>query len=157
MGAGSPVLQACAEVDVSPHEARRWFLALDEHPERYQSATHGGFVFTKGSFGEEGAQFETRERFAGVCIRLRFRLTKVSEERFAFSLQQPPLAVWGGFEIEPAQGRRSRLSLLIGGASGWARWFLRLPMVRSAVQQQILREVEHVKSSMERLYAQGAV
>jgi len=153
----SPVLRASTGVDASPDEARRWFRALEERPELYQSGTHGGFVFTEGPFGETGAQFETREWLAGIRIRLRFQMTTVGEESFAFRLLAPPLAVWGAFEIESAEDGSSRLSLLIGGENGCAEWFLRLPLIRSAVQQQIRREVSHIKSSIEHLQPQSPV
>jgi len=149
------VLRASAGVDVPPRELRAWFLALKDHPERYESSTHGGFVFTEGSYGVEGAQFETHERLAGIRVRLRFELTVVENERFAFRLLAPPLAVWGAFEIEPTEGGSSKVSVLIGGGSRCAEWFLRLPPVRGAVQQQIQREVEHIRSSVARLRTQA--
>jgi hypothetical protein len=157
MNSRSPVLRASAEVDASPDEVRNWFLALEARPELYQSDTHGGFVFTEGSFGETGAQFETREWLAGIRVRLRFQLTTVGEGSCAFRLLAPPLAVWGAFEIESAEEGSSRLSLLIGGENGCAEWVLRLPLIRGAVQQQIRREVSHIKSSIENLQPQSPV
>ncbi|HUT21420.1 MAG TPA: hypothetical protein VM366_19885 [Anaerolineae bacterium] len=157
MNSRSPVLRASAEVDASPDEVRSWFLALEERPELYQSSTHGGFVFTEGSFGETGAQFETREWLAGIPVRLRFQLTTIGEKSFAFRLLAPPLPVWGAFEIESAEDGSSRLSLLVGGENGCAEWFLRLPLICSAVQQQIRREVSHIKPSIEQLQPQSRV
>jgi hypothetical protein len=153
MDPGYTVLEASTGIDASAEQVRQWFLSLGEHPERYTFGTHGGFVFTEGSFAEEGAQFETRERFAGVHIRLRFQLTEVGQEHFAFALLQPSLAVEGAFEMMPARDDRSRLSLLIGSKSSWARGFLRLPLIHGAVLNQIQREVTHIKESVERLYA----
>jgi hypothetical protein len=149
----APVLRASVGIDASLERVREWFLSLDEHPERYEFGTHSGFVFTKGSFGDEGAQFETREQFAGVRIRLRFQLMDVDQRHFTFRLLEPPLAVWGAFEMEPALDSGSRLSLLIDSESRWARGFLRLPLIHGAVLRQIQREVSHIKESLERLYA----
>ncbi len=151
MNARSAVLEASAELEATPEQVRRWFLSLKEHPDRYESETHAGFVFTEGSFGEPGARFETREQLAGMSVRLRFELTAVEEKRFAFRLLRPPLAVWGAFEIERTGVGDSLLSLLIGGKNRCAERILRLPLVRSAVQQQIQREVSHIRSSVERL------
>lgn len=147
------VVRASTGVGVSPDQLREWFLSLGEHPERYAFGTHGGFAFIEGSFGQEGARFETRERFAGVQIRLRFRLTEIGQDRFAFRLLQPPLGVEGIFEMAPAQEEGSRLSLLVGSKSSWTRAFLRLPIIHGAVLNQIRREVTHVRESAEDLYA----
>ena len=151
--ARSAVIQASADIEATPEQVRGWFLSLKEHPERYQAETHSGFVFTNGSFGEIGAHFETRERLAGIDVRLRFELTAVEETRFAFRLLNPPLAVWGAFEIEPADQGHCLLSLLISGESSCAEWILHLPPVRHAVRKQIQREVTHIKSSVEKVKA----
>jgi hypothetical protein len=146
------VLEASADLGASADQVREWFMSLDEHPERYTFGTHGGFAFTEGSFGEEGALFETREQFAGVHIRLRFRLIEVGEAYFRFALLQPPLGVEGTFQMAPAERSGSRLSLLIGSESAWARGFLRLPLIHGAIRGQIQREVTHISESVERLY-----
>lgn len=147
------VLEASTGLGVSPAQVREWFLSLGEHPERYTFGTHGGFTFTEGSFGEEGALFETREQFAGVHIGLHFRLTEVGQDHFDFELVQPPLGVEGTFEMTSAEEGGSRLSLLIGSKSGWARAFLRMPLIHGAVLGQIQREVMHIRESVKRLYA----
>jgi hypothetical protein len=153
MDPGYTVLEASTGISVSADQLREWFLSLDEHPERYAFGTHGGFAFTEGSFGEEGALFETHEQFAGVHIRLRFRLKEIGGDHFSFELLQPSLGVEGAFKMVPAESSASRLSLLIGSRSAWARAFLRLPLVHGAVLSQIQREVIHIKASVERLYA----
>lgn len=151
MNTQSAVLQASATVEATPDQVRHWFLSLREHPERYQSETHGGFTFTKGSFGEAGARFETHERLAVIHAHLCFELTSVEARRFAFRLLRPPLGVWAAFQIEPVDEGQTQLSLLIGGENGLAERVLHLPPVRRAVRQQIQREVSHVQSSVERL------
>ncbi len=74
----------CAEstVHASESEVREWFLDLSTHPENYSFASHLGFTFTKGNFGEVGSRFYTRERFYGFLVKLTFRLTEVSANKF---------------------------------------------------------------------------
>lgn len=146
------VLEARDTVDVAPDHVRQWFRELATHPERYQFDTHSGFVFTSGSFGEIGARFQTQERFRGITVKLHFELTELSEDSFSFRLTRPALPVWGAFEIgETADGTAS-LALLVGEDAPQAAWFLRLPLVRSAVQRQISGEVAHIKSAIEKVF-----
>jgi hypothetical protein len=135
-------------VQVDAAAARRWFLELETHPERYRFETHAGFTFTRGNFGEIGARFETREQFCGLPLTLSFELTGVEDTRFRFRLTRPPLPVWGAFTIEEAGGETTLLRLAIGGTTRPGAWFLRFPPIRSAVRRQIRSEVEHIKASM---------
>jgi len=135
-------------VQVAAAAARRWFVELETHPERYQFETHAGFKFTRGNFGEIGARFQTREQFCGLPLRLSFELTEVEDARFRFRLTRPPLPVWGAFTIKEAGKETTALCLAIGGTTRLGRWFLRFPPVRSVVRRQIRSEVEHVKASM---------
>jgi hypothetical protein len=135
-------------VQVAAAAARRWFVELETHPERYRFATHAGFTFTRGNFGEIGARFQTRERFCGLPLTLSFELTDVEDTCFRFRLARPPLPVWGAFTIEDAGGETTVLRLAIGGTTRPGTWFLRFPPVRSAVRRQIRSEVEHIKASM---------
>jgi hypothetical protein len=136
---------------VGPDKAKAWFLALDKHPEWYQFESHAGFTFTEGEFGEPGARFQTEETFLGIRQRLKFELTEVNANRFTFYLREPIRAVWGYFELEPTSAGDTRLRLAIGSDKAMQRLFLKLPGVRTAVQRQITREVEHIKVSMEDL------
>jgi hypothetical protein len=135
-------------VQVDAAAVRRWFLELETHPERYRFETHAGFIFTRGSFGEIGARFQTREQFCGLPLTLSFELTGVEDIRFRFRLTRPPLPVWGAFTIEAAGDETTALCLAIGGTTRLGTWFLRFPPVRSAVRRQIRSEVEHIKASM---------
>jgi hypothetical protein len=145
-----PILVAQQLIEVSVDKARRWFLALQDHPERYQFDTHGGFTVTEGNFGQEGSKFQTKERFHGVPIKLSFELTGVDACAFRFQLRRPPLPIWGSFSLEPIADDTTRLSLEIGATAPIAAWFLLLPLVRESVQGQIQREVDHIQTSMER-------
>ena len=148
----SAVIKAEATVHVSVAQARQWFMELETHPERYQFETHAGFAFTQGNFGEIGARFQTREQFYGLKLTLCFELTEVGDKHFRFRLICPALPVWGAFAIEEAPGDNTSLNLTIGGTTRLGVWWLRLPLVRGAVQGQIRGEVEHIKASMEAIY-----
>ena len=143
-------LEAQTRVEVSQEAARRWFLDLKEHPERYQFETHAGFTFTQGDFGEVGARFETQERFYGLRLTLRFELTEVGETEVRFRVLRPPAPVWGAFILEAEGPQQTLLTLRIGSDSQLGATFLNLPLVRGAVQRQIQAEVDNIRDSMER-------
>ena len=159
------VLEAETDVRVGVAQARQWFLDLEAHPERYVLSTHAGFAFTRGSFGQTGSRFVTWERFYGLKLALHFELGEVEEQRFGFLLRWPPLPIWGAFVIKAlgleaegleAEGHEQdmvRLVLQLGGTARVGEWFLTCPLVRKAVERQIGHEVQHIKASMEALYA----
>jgi hypothetical protein len=147
------ILEAKSSVEVSVAQARRWFLDLEAHPERYKLETHAGFAFTQGGFGQTGSRFVTWERFYGLRLGLYFELTEVGEQHFRFDLLRPHLPVWGVYAIEDAGEGAIDLALRVGGTSSWGGWFLQRLFVRRAIDRQIHAEVAHVKASMEALYA----
>jgi hypothetical protein len=149
--AEQPVLQAISDIEVSQQQARAWFLSLADHPERYTFDSHAGFTFTEGEFGEPGARFQTTERFQGLTVTLKFKLTDVAQDRFTFSLLAPVRGIWGYFELQPAGAGATRLVLAIGSRRRLQRGLLKLPLIRRSVQQQIEGEVAHIKQSMEEL------
>jgi hypothetical protein len=149
MESASVTAQVLVKADVE--QARRWFLELESHPERYLFETHAGFAFTQGSFGEIGARFQTRERFHGLKLTLGFELIEITDTCFRFRLVRPPLPVWGVFVIERANGAITHLRLEIGGTTRLGACFLRLPLVHGAIQRQIRDEVQHIKASIEAL------
>lgn len=152
------VLEAKTDVLVGVAQARQWFLDLEAHPERYVLNTHAGFAFTQGGFGQTGSRFVTWERFYGLKLALHFELGGVDEQRFSFLLRRPPLPIWGAFVIEALETEGCeqdtvRLALQLGGTAWVGEWFLNCPLVRKAVERQIGYEVQHIKASMEALYA----
>jgi hypothetical protein len=147
-----PVLSASTTIDVSPVQARAWFLSLAEHPERYRFASHMGVTFTEGSFGRPGARFQTEERFSGIRLTLKFELIEVQDRRFTFLLLEPLRGVWGHFSLEPRTDGTTALTLAIGSRQRSVRLLLQLPFIRSAIETQIQREVTHIQRSMESLY-----
>lgn len=151
-----PVLIAGTRVNVPVDIATAWFLALADHPERYAFETHGGFVFTQGTFGKPGARFQTEERFAGFLkLVLKFELAKVEDRRFTFSLLSPISGVWGYFELESTSQNTTQLRLAVGSDRRFQRRLLGLPPVRGAVQHQIEGEVAHIAKSMMLLHVAG--
>jgi hypothetical protein len=151
----SGIITAQETVCVSIAQARQWFMELEAHPERYRFETHAGFAFDGDSgrgFGEVGARFETRERFYGLPLVLRFELTAVGDAHFRFRLIRPALPVWGAFVLDEAGSGTTSLRLTIGGTSWLGKWLLRLPLIRSAVWRQIRGEVEHIAESMAVFY-----
>lgn len=142
------VLRAEAVAPVSSRQAKEWFLSLGEHPERYRFETHEGFSFTRGSFAEIGARFETREAFGGLRIKLRFELTEVGETAFTFRQYAPIPGVWGRFSIMPTESGETRIRLSIGGENWLARMLLKLPVISLAVKRQIRAEVQHIAHAM---------
>ena len=50
------IITAATTVSVSIAQARRWFMELETHPERYRFETHSGFGFTQGDFAQIGAR-----------------------------------------------------------------------------------------------------
>jgi hypothetical protein len=147
------VLEARVNVSVSVEHARQWFLSLEVHPERYVMDTHGGFAFTRGSFGQSGSRFVTWERFYGLKLALHFELQNVERQRFFFLVRRPPLPIWGAFVIEARELDSASLALQIGGTSLVGEWVLRFPPVRKAIGRQIGYEVQNIKASMEGLNA----
>lgn len=145
-----PVLVAKAEIDRTLQQARRWFLELSDHPERYEFESHEGFKFTKGAFGEVGAKFETQERFMGLTQTLKFTLTEVGEQQFTFRLRQPLTNVWGRFILNETSPNSTELRLEIGGDTKLKRLVLQMPGMSQAIRSQIQSEVEHIKASIER-------
>jgi hypothetical protein len=136
-----PVISAQQEVDVALDEARNWFLSLKDHPERYRFETHMGIEFLKGTFGEVGAQFKTREKFLFLTIDLKYELVEVDERSFAFRLLNLPwFHIWGVFRVKERNAHSVLLALEIGASQPLGRSFLSFYPVKTAVDGQVHRE-----------------
>jgi hypothetical protein len=147
-----PVIRAEQEVNVTIDEARNWFLSLQEHPERYRFETHMGIEFVKGTFGEAGTRFKTREKFLFLTIDLQYELVEVDERSFAFRLLNLPwFHIWGAFRVKKRNAHNVLLALEIGASQPLGRSFLSFYLVKTAVNGQVHREVAHIKQSMESL------
>lgn len=148
-----PLVTAQAVVNATLDQTVEWFMALKDHPERYRFASHDGFTFTHGDFGVGGARFETRERFYGLRLTLRFELTAIESTQFRFRLRHLP--VWGAFVLEQvATGAHQSifLRLHVGGTTATGKAMVRCPIIHSAIKRQIQGEVDNIKASMEGLY-----
>lgn len=68
------------------------FKLLSDDPTNYKMDSHEGVFPIEGRINEVGGIFETREKFLGVTIRLRFQTIEVSEESgFGFKVIKPSL------------------------------------------------------------------
>ncbi len=144
------IVSAEREVNVSVNQARDWFFALKDHPDRYRFETHLGIEFIRGDFGLVGSRFKTRERFYFLEIELYFELAGVDDRSFRFRLVSLPWAgIWGGVRVEERGPHTVMLCLEIGSTRPVGRALLRFYPVETAVRRQITREVEHIKASME--------
>jgi hypothetical protein len=149
------LITAQTTVNVTLHQATAWFMALKDHPERYQFETHAGFTFTHGNFGTIDAHFETREHFYGLRFSLHFELTDIKPDQFRFRLQHLP--IWGAFELQEQVSVDAsayiHLRLHVGGTTAVGRAIVRSPFVYNAVKRQIQGEADNIKASMESLYS----
>jgi hypothetical protein len=141
-------------VNVSASQARGWFLSLKDHPERYRFATHAGFEFVHGNFGDVGARFKTREKFYFLKQELLFELIEVDETSFRFRLLSPSwLHVWGAFTVQELSPESVSLRLDIGSTTQYGQLWLRFYPLAAAIRRQITLEVTHIKDSMEKVAA----
>jgi hypothetical protein len=147
------IVSAQTTVNVTVPQARDWFLALKDHPERYRFATHEGFQFVEGNFGQVGARFKTRERFYCLKLELLFELTEVNETGFRFQLIRPAWSrVWGAFIIQELTPELISLRLDIGSTTQSGGTLLKFYPLTAAICRQITGEVNHIKASMETIY-----
>ena len=136
-------------VSVQEDGARKWFLALSEHPENYRFASHLGFYITEGNFGEVGSRFYTKERFHGFMLKLSFRLTEVSANRFTFTLLKPISNIDGTFTITKVDTSQTRITLCLSSSHKFICQLFKIRPFYRAVQMQITSELQHIKTSME--------
>jgi hypothetical protein len=144
------LMTAQTVVAIDSEGARQWFLQLKDHPENYAFASHAGFIFTEGDFGEVGARFFTIERFHGFPLKLSFRLSAINATSFTFDLLKPLSNIKGEFSITQHENNTCTLTLTVSTGSNYTHRLLSIRPLYSAVQQQISREVNHIKTSMER-------
>jgi hypothetical protein len=146
-------ISAQTTVNVTMAQARDWFMGLKDHPERYCFATHEGFQFVHGNFGEVGACFKTREKFYFLKLELLFELTEVNAATFRFQLSRPScLSVWGAFTMEELTPETVSLRLDIGSITRFGQLSLRVYPLAAAIRRQITGEVDHIQASMEAIY-----
>jgi hypothetical protein len=147
------VISAQTTINVTVAQARDWFLALKDHPERYCFATHEGFQFVEGNFGQVGARFKTREKFYLLKLELLFELTEVNETKFRFQLIRPAwLHVWGAFIVGELTPESISLRLDIGSTTQFGGILLKFYPLTTAIRRQITGEVAHIKASMETIF-----
>jgi hypothetical protein len=153
-------IQALKVIEAPMDKVINWFNSLADEPEQYQFNSHQGVKLLKGSLTQKGSIFETKERFLGVMIGLKFRVSKVTDNQFEFKLIEPKwlknIGVQGRFEVQPLVEERSRLELVVFNSSKtffgriFAALFLYLSPVRLAISKQIRKEVRFIKRQVER-------
>ena len=143
------LLQAETVIETDMKHLVQWFMDLKDHPENYAFASHQGFFFTSGDFGEVGARFYTLERFHGLPLKLSFQLSGISDTSFTFDLLKPLSHIQGAFAMHAQSPQETRLTLSVSTNSDFVRQLFKLPLLRSAIQNQIDAEVRHIKSRVE--------
>lgn len=112
-------------------------------------------MFTYGAFGEIGSEFYTRERFFGITIKLRFRISDVKNEVFTLKCLPPLKGSWCTFALASEAPARTCLTLSVGTEKRLYAKLLGLHSLRHAIQRQIDAEVEHIKTSIENTDSEG--
>ena len=143
------ILTAETDVHVDVDTARQWFLGLKEHPERYAFASHKGFYFIEGDFGEVGARFYTLERFRGIETKLTFTLTEITSDSFTFVLNSPIRNIKGKFTLTERERGLTTIGITVFGRTKRIERLFTLKPLSQAVQKQISGEVQNIKISME--------
>ena len=143
------LLTAKTDVNVNIEDVRHWFLGLKEHPEHYTFASHEGFYFTEGDFGEVGARFYTKERFSGILAKLSFSLTKVTDNSFTFELTKPIRNVQGEYTLTERERDITTVSLSVFARTRQILRLFKIKPFSQAVENQINREVQHIKTKIE--------
>lgn len=148
-------MQAQTVINAPIERVRGWFLTLSDHPERYRFESHEGFVFTRGAFGEIGSEFYTREKFFGIMIKLRFRISDVKKDVFTLSCLPPLKGSWCRFALAAESPEHTCLTLDVNTERRLHAILLNLPGLRNAIQRQINAEVQHIKASIENTNSEG--
>jgi len=143
------LMRAETYVHIEAHNAKQWFFGLKDHPERYTFASHGGFYFIEGNFGEVGSRFYTKERFHGMLLKLTFSLTEVTSNSFAFELLKPIRNIKGIYTITKSDNNMTLVSLSVYARTKRIRLMFKMRPFYRVIQKQINSEVKHIKKSME--------
>ncbi len=152
----STLLQTQVVINAPRDDVRDWFLSLQTHPESYRFDSHNGFAFTKGTFGRPDSEFYTIERFFGIRLKLRFRITDVMRYDFQVEGRRPLVGSWCKFSLKAQSPERTILSLDVGTHNRIHAAFLKLTMLHNAVQHQIDAEVQNIKLNIESTFSKGA-
>lgn len=153
-------IQALKIVEAPVDEVTDWFKSLTEHPEKYQFRSHQGIELLKGSLTTKGSVFETKEKFFGITLRLKFKVSKVTDNQFEFKLIEPKwlkkMGVRGRFEVLPLVRDQSRLELVVFNKANtffgriFAALIIYLSPIRIAISKQIRKEVRFIKRQVEK-------
>ncbi len=153
-------IQAVNLIEASKQNLLTWFDHIAHNPGDYSFDSHLGVKVTEGSLTQVGSEFETREKFMGLPVKLKFGVTQADRQSgLEFKLLNPKLS-WlglkGRFNYELIDQDLIRLELVIFNQPGG--FFQRLVSgifylspLRILIAQQINKEVKFIAQQVESL------
>ena len=152
-------IQALGLIDSSKQELLSYFDHIASNPKDYSFDSHKGVEVKSGSLTEVGSIFKTKEKFLGITLELKFKVTKANQdEGFEFELLNPKFLSWlgikGRFSYKALDKNETRLELIV---FNHPQDFLTriisaafyLSPVRLVVAQQINKEVRFISREVE--------
>lgn len=158
-------IQALGLIGASKQELLSYFDYIASNPEDYSFDSHKGVEVISGSLTEADSIFKTKEKFLGITLELKFRVTKVDQDKgFEFELLDPKFLSWlgirGKFSYKALDRDEIRLELVI--FNNPQDFFTRiisaafyLSLARLIVAHQINKEVGFIGREIE-ARAQGS-
>jgi hypothetical protein len=157
-----PSIAASTTINADSAQILETFTQITLNPKLYQMDTHSGVFVVKGELDQEGSIFETREKFLGIQLRLRFKVIEIQKPNyFLFELIRPFgfIEIQGGFFVknEPSTKKASVSSLSLkifqrpqshGLKKFLAKLIFKSP-IHKIIQNQIKKEVLMLKSLIE--------
>ncbi|MBD3362211.1 hypothetical protein GF362_00650 [Candidatus Dojkabacteria bacterium] len=134
-----------------------YFYKVSTNPDIYKMDSHKGIIPVKGKIIEEGAIFETREKFLLIFLRLRFITTKTKANKsFTFKLIKPfsYLNIMGKFVLQQNKEKVS-LKLVVFNdpnshfLSKMVSTLIFYSPIRFLIKKQISKEVQMIENSIE--------
>jgi hypothetical protein len=151
-------IQANRLINVSKQELIDWFQYISQNPDKYSFESHLGIKVEEGDLMTKGSIFTTQEKFAGVVVSLRFKVTKVDPKRgFEFKVLNP-LAAWlglrGAFVVKALDEEVTRLELIVFNHPAQVlkrlvSGLFYLSPVRILIARQIAKEVKFIAEQVE--------
>lgn len=138
---------------LSSEKIPQLFQLISENPKLYKMDSHEGFKVIEGSLTKVGSIFTTKEKFAGITIKLEFEVTKVDPEKsFEFKLRNITKGrIKGRFKYKKES--KDKVCLILRIFNNPSNNFLQnlsvLPIflfpTRNIVKKQITKEIAMIK------------
>jgi hypothetical protein len=151
-------IQAVNLIEAPKEALLTWFDHIAENPKDYSFDSHLGVQVTQGALTKVGSKFETKEKFMGMPIRLKFGVTQADRESgLEFKVLNPKLS-WlglkGRFDYKLIDQDLIRLELVIfnhprGFFKRVVSGMFYLSPLRILVAQQIYKEVKFIAKQVE--------